>query len=196
MGDPAHTSPTVLNSSVPPLAATESEESVDPEDPFGDSFSMPDLVVEEPEFVDSPSKFSTDLDFISSLPVKLPPISSEDLEHIDDKQLDALYERKLVLTGDNLLPIHKADELARALVGDVTKSIGSQPSSNGTAAAPAKAPLNIQIPKFEEDDAIMEAPKLSETPTEEELFAYANAHPDVRKLMRIFRAKVIAVNKK
>ena len=56
--------------------------------------------------------------------------------------------------------------------------------------------MNIQIPKFDEDDAIVELPKLSENPTEEELFAYANAHPDIRKLMRIFRAKVIGVNKK
>ena len=186
--------PLVQTTSVP--AISEIDEVDTPNDPFGDSLSTQDLVVEEPEFVDSSVKFSTDLDFISSLPVKLPPISSEDLEHIDDKQLDALYERKLELTGDNLLPIPKAEALAKVLVGNLPASNGSQPNGNGTAAAPARAPLNIQIPKFEEDDVVTDIPKLSETPTEEELFAYANAHPDVRKLMRIFRAKVIAVNKK
>ena len=177
---------------------TPTEELSAPDDPFGDSLSSPDLVVEEPEFVDSPVKFSTDLDFINSLPVKLPPISSEDLEHIDDKQLDSLYERKLELAGDDLLPVPKAEELVKALVGNQPVSNGNQSNGNGSAAAtaPARAPLNIQIPKFDEDDAAVELPKLSENPTEEELFAYANAHPDIRKLMRIFRAKVIGVNKK
>ena len=182
-----------------PIPNINTEEPDTPDDPFGDSLGSPDLVVEEPEFVDSPVKFSTDLDFINSLPVKLPPISSEDLEHVDDKQLDALYERKLELSGDNLLPVPEAEKLVKALVGSQPVSNSSPTNGNGssaTAAAPARAPLNIQIPKFEEDDAVVELPKLSENPTEEELFAYANAHPDIRKLMRIFRAKVIDVNKK
>ena len=193
---PVQAASTPQTTPVPAHSDIDFEEPDAPEDPFGDSFSTPDMVVEEPEFIDSPVKFSADLDFISSLPVKLPPISSEDLEHIDDKQLDALYERKLELSGDDLLPIQNSEELAKLLVGNHPVTNGSQPNGNGSAAAPAKAPLNIQIPKFEEEDAVIEIPKLSDTPTEEELFAYANAHPDVRKLMRIFRAKVIAVNKK
>jgi DNA polymerase-3 subunit gamma/tau len=183
---------------VTPPAIISAEELGAPDDPFGDSLGSPDFVVEEPEFVDSPVKFSTDLDFINSLPVKLPPISSEDLEHIDDKQLDALYERKLELSGDDLLPVPRAEELVKVLVGNQPVSNGNQSNGNGSAAAPApvRAPLNIQIPKFDEDDVVVELPKLSENPTEEELFAYVNAHPDIRKLMRIFRAKVIGVNKK
>ena len=190
--------PSVPLEPAPSIPSTKAEEPTIPDDPFGDSLGSPDFVVEEPEFVDSPVKFSTDLDFINSLPVKLPPISSEDLEHIEDKRLDALYERKLELSGDNLMPVLKAEELVKALVGNQPVSNGNQPNGNGSAAAtaPARAPLNIQIPKFDEDVAVVELPKLSENPTEEELFAYANAHPDIRKLMRIFRAKVIGVNKK
>ncbi len=192
------TAPSAPPKPTPSIPNSNAEELSTPDDPFGDSLGSPDLVVEEPEFVDSPVKFSTDLDFINSLPVKLPPISSEDLEHIDDKQLDALYERKLELSGDDLLPVPKAEELVKALVGNQPVSNGNKPNGNGSAAAtaPARAPLNIQIPKFDEDDAVDELPELSENPTEEELFAYANAHPDIRKLMRIFRAKVIGVNKK
>jgi DNA polymerase-3 subunit gamma/tau len=169
-----------------------------PDDPFGDGFGSADLVVEEPEFTDAPVKFSTDLDFINSLPVKLPPISSEDLEHIEDKKMDALYERKLEWSGDDLMPIAKAEDLAKALIGNQAGAIAAKPNGNGSAAAaaPSRAPLNLQIPNFEEEDAKIELPVLSDNPTEEELFAYANAHPMVRKAMRIFRAKVIAVNKK
>ena len=200
--EPAATSPvrtslsTASDNSVPALAEEPLEGPSPPDDPFGDSLGSPDLVVEEPEFVDSPVKFSTDLDFINSLPVKLPPISSEDLEHIEDKRLDALYEHKLELSGDDLLPISRSEELVKALVGNIPTTNAPLSNGNGTAAAPTRAPLNIQIPKFEEDDVVLEVPELSENPTEEELFAYANAHPDIRKLMRMFRAKVIAVNKK
>lgn len=185
--------------SVPSVPSFEGDEPGLPDDPFGDSLGSPDLVVEEPEFVDSPVKFSADLEFINSLPVKLPPISSEELEHIEDKQLDALYERKLELSDDDLMPVPGAEELVKALVGNQPLSNGGQTNGNGsTAAAPApvRSLLNLQIPKFDDDEAVVELPKLSENPTEEELFAYANAHPDVRKVMRIFRAKVIDVNKK
>ena len=180
----------------PPIPDLKAEEPSTPDDPFGDSLGSTDFVVEEPEFVDSPVKISTDHDFINSLPVKLPPISSEDLEHIDDKQLDGLYERKLELCDDDLMPVPGAAELVKALVGNQPAFNEPKSNGNGSAAAPARAPLKIQIPKFEEDDVDVEVPSLSDDPTEEELFAYANAHPDIRKLMRIFRAKVIGVNKK
>jgi DNA polymerase-3 subunit gamma/tau len=183
---------------VPSFSDSPPEEPSVPDDPFGDGFGSADLVVEEPEFTDAPVKFSTDLDFINSLPVKLPPISSEDLEHVEDKKIDELYERKLEWSGDDLMPIAKASELAKALVGNHPGTVAVKPNGNGSAAAaaPTRAPLNLQIPNFEEEDAKIELPVLSENPTEEELFAYANAHPMVRKAMRIFRAKVIAVNKK
>ena len=128
--------------------------------------------------------------------MKLPPFSSEYLEHVDDKRLDALYERKLELSGDDLMPLPCAEQLARSLVGEELITSPPAMNGNGSAAAPAKAPLNLQIPNFEQEDTAVESPVLTENPTEEELFAYANAHPLVRKAMRIFRAKVIAVNKK
>ena len=177
----------------PDIPETEIES---PDDPFGENLGDADMIVEEPEYVAAPVSFSPDLEFINSLPVKLPPISSEDLEHVDDKRLDALYERKLELSGDDLMPLPCAEQLARSLVGEELITSPPAMNGNGSAAAPAKAPLNLQIPNFEQEDTAVESPVLTENPTEEELFAYANAHPLVRKAMRIFRAKVIAVNKK
>lgn len=156
----------------------------------------PDLVVTEPEFVEETRNSASDLSFIASLPVKLPAISSEDLEHFEDKALDEAYERKLELTGDDLLPISSALEIAALAIGTPQRMDPISANSGGTAAAPARSPLSISIPDFEIEDESVELPKLSENPTNEELLAYAKAHPTVRKAMRIFRAKIVSVEKK
>lgn len=156
----------------------------------------PDLVVTEPEFVEETRNSASDLSFIASLPVKLPAISSEDLEHFEDKALDEAYERKLELTGDDLLPISSALEIAALAIGTPQRMDPISANSGGTAAAPARSPLSISIPDFVTEDESVELPKLSENPTNEELLAYAKAHPTVRKAMRIFRAKIVSVEKK
>jgi len=156
----------------------------------------PDLVVTEPEFVEEARNSASDLSFIASLPVKLPAISSEDLEHFEDKALDEAYERKLELTGDDLLPISSALEIAKLAIGTPQNLNSMSANSGGTAAAPARSPLSISIPDFETEDESVELPKLSENPSAEELMAYAKAHPSVRKAMRIFRAKIVSVEKK
>jgi len=156
----------------------------------------PDLVVTEPEFVEEARNSASDLSFIASLPVKLPAISSEDLEHFEDKALDEAYERKLELTGDDLLPISSALEIAALAIGTRQRMDPISANSGGTAAAPARSPLSISIPDFVTEDESVELPKLSENPTNEELLAYAKAHPTVRKALRIFRAKIVSVEKK
>ena len=155
-----------------------------------------DLSVTEPEFVEEAPKFSTSLEFVNSLPVKLPPISSEELEHVEDKMMDSLFERKLEWSGDDLMPVVGAAGLAKMLLGTQPATAAAGSNGNGTGAASARAPLNIQIPDFSAEDEPIELPTLSENPSEEELFAYANAHPLARKAMRIFRAKITAVRKK
>ncbi|MGD9629798.1 MAG: DNA polymerase III subunit gamma/tau [Pyrinomonadaceae bacterium] len=151
-----------------------------------------DHFVTEPEFVEERPSISNDQGFVNSLPVKLPPISSEDLEHVEDKNLDALFEQKLEWSGDDLLPIKGADAMAAALSGTPAAD-RSVANSNGSAAAPARAPLNIQIPDFSAEDEPVELPVLGESPTKEELLQYAKAHPLARKAMRIFRAKITDV---
>lgn len=154
-----------------------------------------DFIVTEPEFVEAPVKFASDLSFVASLPVKLPAISSEDLEHIEDKWLDEAYERKLELTGDNVLPIKNASAIADLAIGSSNSPAPIAANANGSAAVTARAPLSITIPDFEKDEPV-ELPTLSENPTDAELLAYATAHPTARKAMRVFRAKVVSVTKK
>lgn len=137
-------------------------------------------------------------DFLSSVKFKLPPISSEELEHFDDNKLDDAFENKLERLGDNLFPFKDAEKLAQLLIGGSVSENGNGLESvngNGTAVAPAKAKPSFEIPDFDADDAEIELPVLSENPTQEELLAYAHAHPLVRKALRTFRGKIIEVKK-
>jgi hypothetical protein len=102
-----------------------------------------------PEPVPKTSSYD-DLSFVASLPVKLPPIASEDLEHFPEKALDAQFDRKLELLDENFGPIPQVYELVRRAIGE-RAVVPVVAVSNGAAAAPARAPLNIQIPDFGEE---------------------------------------------
>ena len=46
------------------------------------------------------------------------------------------------------------------------------------------------------DEEEIPLPDLSDDPSDEELLAYAQAHPAVRRVMRTFRAKIVKVEKR
>ncbi len=139
-------------------------------------------------------------EYIASMPVKMPPISSEDLEHFDEDKLDTAYANKLSRIGDNLLPIKNAAKIVEELVGE-NQSNGfsafseNQNGSAAAATAPAKSKPVFEMPNFDHDDESEELPVLSENPTQEELMDYAQKHPNVKKVLRTFRGKIIEVKK-
>lgn len=132
----------------------------------------------------------------TSFPVRLPPLSAEMLEHVDDARLDAGYEEKLAWSGDDLMPIGSAADMVDRLFGRGPASTKSASANGGSAtgAAPARAATLI-APRVEPIEEV-ELPVLSDDPTEAELMAYAEAHPAVRAAMRVFRAKIVEVTKK
>lgn len=146
------------------------------------------------------TSFKPDLiETIANMPSKLPPISAEDLEHIEDAKLDDAYETKLLRLGDNLYPIKNASKIIEVLLGSssetsVSATIETSSNGNGTAAAPARKPI-FEIPVFETEDENAPLPELSENPTEEEIWHYAQSHPVTKKLIRIFRGKLVEVKK-
>ncbi|MFN0278569.1 MAG: DNA polymerase III subunit gamma/tau [Pyrinomonadaceae bacterium] len=156
------------------------------------------------EIEESQSKESTPVrapvvePFISS--VRLPNLSSEDLEHIEVEKLDNAYEEKLRLTGDNLLPIITATAFVDSLFGIKPVIFPNASRSNGaalggaTAAAPAFEVTQLKNEIASKQDAV-ELPILSSDPTEGELLEYANAHPSVQAAKRVFRAKIVEVKK-
>jgi DNA polymerase III subunit gamma/tau len=138
-------------------------------------------------------------DFLNSVSVKLPPISSEELEHIEDNWLDNAYEEKLKREGDNLMIIAAATEIIVKALGATSNNSAPQSfqSSNGAATAPARTqtkPIFVP-PDFEAEDGPGEIIELSENPTEEELMRFAENHPLVKRALRIFRGKIVNVTR-
>jgi len=137
-----------------------------------------------------------DLSFLETIDFPLPDIPSEDLEHADDDWLDNAYELRLQDAGDSLQPIPNAVALVENLIKKKNGQM-SNGNSNGSAsaAAPALDVVPFSIPEFEEEPE-MEAPVLSENPTEEELIAYAKADRTVRTALKIFRGTIKEVRKR
>ena len=137
-------------------------------------------------------------EIIEAMPIKMLPISSEELEHIEDTWLDDAYERRLQELGDDLKPIHNASNIVEILLAENQENnlTAKIETSHGTvtAAAPAKIKSSFVMPDFGENESD-EIPILPENPTEEQMWEYANNHPLVKKALRIFRGKLIEVRK-
>ncbi len=132
------------------------------------------------------------------MPIKLPPISSEELEHIEDAWLDDAFERKLQQLGDNLSPIKNSAQIVESLLGEkqpngITAKIEQTSGGAATAFAPAKIKPKFVIPTFDDEEESSEIPVLPENPSEEQLWHYAENHPMVKKALRIFRGKIVEV---
>ena len=184
------------------------ERSILPGDHRTDGFEPPsdpdDLAVYQGSRSDPEKFFDQPIHPIDSRPkgpmqfepqiVRMPPLSAAELEHFDDSRLDDAYEERLLLTGDDLRPIGTVDTLVKLLFGDEPTQEITLPGVgySAVAAKPAfdVAALRAEIGPVEED---VELPNLSSDPTDEELQLYVRAHPSVRAVMRVFRAKVVDV---
>lgn len=149
------------------------------------------------QLVQTEPRTKIDTSFVETIPVKLPPILAEELEHVDDKWLDEAFELRLLENGDNLSPIPGAEELVRILIGTAAGFVPEKVEIKNGGAAAATAPaidISAYMPDFSEDpaDAI---PELPPDPTDEDLMIYAQNHPAVKRALRIFRAKIIDVKR-
>jgi hypothetical protein len=132
-----------------------------------------------------------DPEFIKSLPVRLPPISSDELEHIEDQWLDDAYERKLSFSGDDLAAISSVKPFVASLVAE--PQIGIRSASTPTSSASTSAAVALALSETVDNSVVenVQLPALGDDPTEQELLAYANAHPAVRAALKVFRGKVV-----
>ncbi|MBC7900889.1 MAG: hypothetical protein H7070_12650, partial [Saprospiraceae bacterium] len=141
---------------------------------------------------------SFDLSFLESITLPLPDIDPAELEHIDDAWLDNAFDERLMQSGDNLLPIANSPKIVELALGGRSARAAAEPGfsngNGGTAAAPARDTSAYVPPVFDDGEGI-EIGKLPDDPTEEELYAYANSLPVVKKALRIFRGKLVDVKK-
>lgn len=158
-------------------------------------YTAPELAVEryEESFVDlelPPSGVAaTTVAVTPGYPVSLPPLSSVDLEHIEDPKLDDAYDQLLARTGDDLLPIAGVDSLVESFIGRAAYSVTGAANGGGAAAAARR----VLSPEVQPTTIVADLPQLSADPTEEELLAYAHAHPSVQAAIRVFKAKVVSI---
>jgi DNA polymerase-3 subunit gamma/tau len=145
-----------------------------------------------------PKSFYSDL-IPDDIPIKLPPISAEELEHVEDTWLDNAYEECLKRAGDDLNIIKTAAQMAVALIGTNGQTNGSstktaETAANGAAAAAAaKAPIFVP-PTFDSPQDAGEMPALPENPTAEQLLEYAKNHPLVKKVRWHLKADIVKVS--
>jgi len=133
------------------------------------------------------------IDSIAAIPVRLASLSAEELAHVPDERLDNGYEEKLSLLGDDLKHIASAHKLVEQLVGI---PLPGTTVANGNGTAVAKAPsreFEHLIPTLASEPT--EMPTLSDNPTDSELIEYADAHPFVHEVKRVFRARVVSANR-
>jgi DNA polymerase-3 subunit gamma/tau len=154
----------------------------------------------EPPVEDKPKNAYLNL-IPDDIPIKLPPISAEELEHVEDTWLDNAYEECLRRTGDDLNIIKTAAQLAAALIGANGQSNGSAQKSetsaaanNGASAAAAKIPIFVP-PTFDSSKEANEMPVLPENPTDEQLLEYAKNHPLVKKVRWHLKAEIVKVSR-
>lgn len=131
-------------------------------------------------------------EFLNSIPIKLTPITAEELEHIEDKILDKQFDRKLARLGDNLFPIKNASKLVESALQTIAVKAEVSSSNSAAAVAPALDYSHI-IPSPEVETG--ELPALSDNPTKEEMIAYAKNHPLYKKINRLFGVEIIEISK-
>ncbi|MGI8812897.1 MAG: DNA polymerase III subunit gamma/tau [Pyrinomonadaceae bacterium] len=177
----------------PPAAVEELPE--EPKDLFR-SDSASEIESETAEKPPDPTVSKFDLSFLDSMPTRLSSIEAGELEHVDDTWLDNAFELKLMRSGDDLGRLPEVSQFLKA-AENTPSTLSTLPSAvrsngNGSAAAIA-ADFTKQIPEPEEIST--EIPELPENPTYDQLLAYAQSHPLVRQALRVFRGKIVGVNK-
>jgi DNA polymerase III gamma/tau subunit len=132
--------------------------------------------------------------YLANITVRLPPISSEDLEHAEDAKLDSAFEDRLVREGETLTTIRNATEI----ISKALESNGLSENSENNSSLQSKRvseKINFEMPDFNTTEISNVVPILPENPNEEDLWKFANSHPVVNRALKIFRGKIVKVEK-
>jgi DNA polymerase-3 subunit gamma/tau len=118
---------------------------------------------------------------------QLPPRTSDELAHIEDKVLDRIYELKLEIAGDNLKPILNAEELVATYF---TQPVREQRAAAASATSNGSY-FNISFESEPNENTEIVIP--NDLADESELKKIASMHPFVKKLAKVFSAEITEV---
>ena len=157
---------------------------VEPEEPFFVE-PPPEIFDGEPPDLEPPAPY--DLSFVEELPERPVEISPDRLVHYEDPKLDEAFEEMLASAGDDLAPLSIAKDLGASF---------SAVKTHAAAASHGGSTNGYAVPVIEQEEIDdNDIPVLPENPTDEELLAFAERHPLIRKVKRVFRAKIVEVRK-
>jgi DNA polymerase-3 subunit gamma/tau len=123
--------------------------------------------------------------------IKVAPISSEDLQHFTEDKLDEAFRVRLSREGDTLLPIANASTVVQPLIK--SQRIGSEEGDGLVVEQSRRSTIELNVPDININAGPVRV--LSENPTEDELRLFAESHPDIQKVLKVFRAKVVDVKR-
>lgn len=154
--------------------------------------AIPFDALQEEDF-DSDSSFSDRIRsaVLKNAWVKVAPISSVDLEHFPEDKLDEAYRLRLEREGEDLRPIRNAS----TFVSTIIKSSESEPSAHTEQEASRVRQSVVELPIPEPRINAGPVAVLSENPSESELRSYAESHPDVQKVLKVFRGRILEIKK-
>lgn len=161
------------------------------EPPFEPPPELDDLPAE-------PVRARTEFAVPDDLPSKIPPRKAEELEHFEVPALDTAFDEVLLRSGESAVFFRVNPELKAQLLPAAVAAAHAGASAGAYRAF--ERDRERVIPDFarppdepEEDLPMPEPPP--ENATTDELLDYAKRRPDVRKVMRLFRAEVVDIRR-
>lgn len=131
------------------------------------------------------------------LPSKIPPRTAEELEHFDAPALDSAFEEAVLRSGESMVFLRVNPELKAQMVpaaAAAAQAVAAGSYRNYERDRERAIPDFARPPaKPDEDLTMPEPPPKDASP--DVLLEYAKNRPDVRKVLRLFRAELVEVRR-
>ncbi|MBX3267408.1 MAG: DNA polymerase III subunit gamma/tau [Acidobacteria bacterium] len=160
------------------------------EPPFEPSPDIEDLPAE-------PAPARTEFAVPDDLPSKIPPRKPEELEHFEVPALDSAFDETLLRSGESAVFFRVKPELKTQLLpaaAAAAQAVAAGSYRNYERDRERVIPDFARPPEEPDEDLTMPEPP-PENATTEELLDYAKRRPDVRKVMRLFRAELVDIRR-
>lgn len=131
------------------------------------------------------------------LPSKIPPRKPEELEHFEVPALDSAFDETLLRSGESAVFFRVNTELKTQLLptaAAAAQAVAAGSYRNYERDRERVIPDFARPPEEPDEDLTMPEPP-PENATTDELLDYAKRRPDVRKVMRLFRAELVDIRR-
>ncbi|MBK9162794.1 MAG: DNA polymerase III subunit gamma/tau [Acidobacteria bacterium] len=163
----------------------------------------PPFYPEEPPFDPEPTPIDPVRERVEfavpdDLPSKIPPRTAEELEHFDAPALDSAFEEAVLRSGESMVFFRVSPELraqmAPAAVAAASAGSSSARYRNYVRDSERVIPDFARPPAEPEEDLTMPEPPPTDA-SADVLLEYAGNRPDVRKVLKLFRAELVDVRR-